>query len=236
MDMMGNTVDLGTHEAYAYKTTVTPINAENLQGKLTVTVWYISNVSEAFIYPWDILWMGYMAPMGGYDNNFVGIQFEYQGQSFRLMNPSPFQTGLFPCVTGNGDISEDLSQDLTNLYIGWVATVQFGIWGEWSTTNVLVPQTGVWSDGQGHSWQWSTTPDGTVTFSGITFKLVNFQWEYTGTPEGVSLDGKGKFSPYLPILVEGDGHFTYKDEQTGKTTVIYAYLKLEDLRLEKLNG
>jgi hypothetical protein len=236
MDMMGNTVDLGEHEVYAYKTIVTPVNAEKLRGKLTITVWYLSNVSEAFIYPWDVMWMSYMSPTGSSDNDFVGIQFEYTGQTFRMTNPGPFQSGLFPCASGNGDAFSDIGQDLTNLYIGWVATLNFGIWDEWTNTNVLVPQSGAWSDGQGHSWEWNTNPDGSAAFSGIAFKLVDFQWKYEGSPEEVSLDGKGKFSPYLPLLVEGEGHFSYKDEETGKTTVIYAYLKLEDLRLGKVSG
>lgn len=236
MDMMGNTVDLGEHEAYAYKTIVTPVKAEKLQGKLTVTVWYLSNVSEAFIYPWDVTWMGYMSPTGSPSGDFVGIQFDYIGQTFRIMNPNPFQSGLFPCAKGESDAFSNIGQDLTNLYIGWVATLHLGLWYSWEETNVLVPQSGVWTDGDGHSWSWSTTPDGSATYDGKSFKLVDFQWNYQGTVEGVKLQGSGKFSPHLPLLVEGDGYYSYKDEESGKTTVIYAYVNIEDLKLEKVSG
>jgi hypothetical protein len=62
---------------------------------------------------------------------------------------------------------------------------------------------------------------------------VNFQWSYEGTVEGVKLQGQGKFSPDLPLVVESEGYYSYQDEE-GKTTVIYSYLKLEDLKLERV--
>ncbi|WP_048151085.1 hypothetical protein [Palaeococcus ferrophilus] len=234
-DMQMNKVDLGEQEVYAYTTVVTPVKAENMDDKLTITVWFVSNNSEAFLYPWDIMWMSYVSPMGS-GGDFVGMKFEYKGGSFLFMNPAPFQGGLFPYFEGDQDTFEELNDDLVNLYIGWLATLHMGVWYSWENTNVLVPQSGVWTDGQGHSWQWSTKPDGSATYDGKSFKLVDFQWSYEGTVEGVKLQGSGKFSPYLPLLVEGDGHYSYKDEDSGKTTVIYAYLKLEDLKLEKVSG
>ncbi|MCD6558487.1 MAG: hypothetical protein J7K57_01200 [Palaeococcus sp.] len=233
-DMQMNKVDLGEHEVYAYETLVTPVMAVSMNDKLTITVWYVSNQSSAFLYPWDVMWLSMVSP---YNQNkeFVGIELEYKGKKFLFMNPSPFRTGLFPYFEGDQETFEELNEDLVNLYIGWVATLNFGIWNEWEDVNVLVPQSGVWSDMQGHSWKWSTNPDGTATFSGVTFKLVDFQWKYQGTPEGVSMDGKGKFSPYLPLLVEGEGYYSFKDSSTGKETIIYAYIELKDLKLEKVS-
>ncbi|ASJ08471.1 hypothetical protein A3L11_04180 [Thermococcus siculi] len=234
MDLMGNKKDLGEQEVYAYRTVVTPVKGKALDDTLTITVWYVSNMSEAFLYPWDVMWMGYMSPTGATDKNFVGIQFEYKGQTMRLTNPAPFQSGLFPCVEGDSDSLGEIGDDLSYLYMGWVAVIHLGFWYEWSDVNVLVPQSGAWTDLQGHSWAWSTTPDGTASYSGHTFKLVDFQWSYEGTVEGVKLQGQGKFSPDLPLVVESEGYYSYQDEE-GKTTVIYGYLKLEDLKLEKVS-
>jgi hypothetical protein len=235
MDYSGNTVDLGEKEVYAYKTVVTPVSAKALDDTLTITVWYLGNASEAFLYPWDLLWMSYMSPTGATDNNFVGVQFDYRDQVFKMTNPSPFQGGLLPCYSGSMETLGDVGNDLGYLYMGWAAVLDFGIWHEWSDVNVLVPQSGAWSDMQGHSWDWSTTPDGTATYSGHTFKLVNFQWRYEGTTEGVKLQGQGKLSPELPLVIESDGHYSYRDEN-GKTIVIYGYMKLEDLRLERVKS
>ena len=235
MDIMGNKKDLGEHKVYAYRTVVTPVKGAALDDTLTITVWYVSNQSNAFLYPWDVFWATYLSPTGVSDNTFVGMQFEYKGQTFRITNPSPFQSGIFPCFEGDMGDMEDISEDLGYLYMGWVALIHLGFWYEWSDVNVLVPQSGAWTDLQGHSWAWSTTPDGVATYSGFTFKLVNFQWTYEGTVEGVKLQGQGKFSPKLPLVVESDGYYSYRDEKTGKTTVIYGYLKLEDLRLEKVS-
>lgn len=233
MDLMGNKKDLGEQEVYEYVTVVNPVNAAGLEGPLTIKVWYTTNESEAFLYPWDVLWFAYLSPAGATDQTFVGIQFEYQGQIFRMTNPTPFQSGLFPCIEGDLDTSEAVSDDLGYLYMGWVTLLHLGFWYDWSDVNVLVPQSGVWADLYGHSWSWSTSPDGVVSYSGFTFKLVDFQWTYEGTVEGVKLHGGGKFSPELPLVVESEGYYSYKDQETGGTTVIYSYLKLEDLKLEK---
>jgi len=233
-DMQMNRVDLGEQEVYAYKTVVTPVKAEGMEDTLTFTIWFVSNQSGAFLYPWDVLWVSYVSPTGS-GGDFVGMRFEYKGSSFIFMNPAPFQSGLFPYFEGDQEIFEELNDDLVNLYIGWEATLHFGIWYTWGDSNVLIPQSGVWSDMQGHSWEWSTTPDGIATYGGKTFKLVDFQWKYEGTPEGVAMDGKGKFSPHLPLLVEGDGHYSYSDPQTAESTIIYAYFRLEDIKLEKVN-
>ncbi|KQH82576.1 hypothetical protein [Thermococcus thioreducens] len=233
MDIMGNKKDLGEQEAYAYRTVVNPIKAAGLDDTLTITVWYLSNMSDAFIYPWDVLWFSYMSPTGAGDNVFVGIQFDYKGRSFSVMNPAPFQSGLFPCFDGDMTLPDAVNEDLGYLYMGWVALVHLGFWYEWSNVNVLVPQSGVWSDGMGHTWTWSTSPDGVTSYSGFTFKLVNYQWKYEGTVEGVKLQGEGKFSPDLPLVIESEGYYSYKDPNTGQTTVVYGYLKLEDLKLDK---
>lgn len=232
-DFSGNKVDVGEHDVYAYTTVVTPVKGAVMDDKITFTLWFVSNESEAFLYPWHVLWaQRYLSPTVQ-DKNFVGMKFEYKGSTFVFMNPAPFKSGLFPYFEGDSKPFEEIDKDLSYLYMGWMVTLHFGIWHEWEDVNVLIPQSGVWSDMQGHSWKWSTNPDGTATFSGVTFKLVDFQWKYQGTPEGVSMDGKGKFSPYLSLLIEGDGHYSYRDPQTGKNTVIYAYLKLKDLKLER---
>jgi len=233
-DMTGSKVDLGEKEVYEYVTVVMPVKAAVLDDKLTIRLWFTSNRSDAFLYPWDVLWMSYISPYSQ-SKEFVGMKFEYKDSSFLLTNPVPFQSGLFPYFEGNQDAFSDISEDLGYLYLGWAATLNFGIWYEWESYNLLVPQKGTWSDDLGHSWEWSTEPDGTVEYFGVVFKLVNFAWKYTGTAEGISMSGKGKVSPYLPLLVEGDGHYSYKDPKTGDSLIIYAYLKLEDLRLEKVD-
>ena len=232
-DMSGNKVDIGEKEVYAYKTVVTPVKGAALDDVLTFTIWFVSNNSQAFIYPWDVLWMGYLSPYNR-DKNFVGMEFGYKGEKLLITSPLPYRSDLFPYFEGNQEAFGDIAEDLCYLYMGWVATTTFGIWYEWSDVNVLIPQSGTWSDMQGHSWEWSTKPDGTVEFSGMTFKLVDFQWKYKGTAEEVSMNGRGKFSPYLPLPIETEGYFSSKDSETGKETIIYAYLKLEGLKLEKV--
>ncbi len=233
-DMSGNKVDLGEKEVYAYRTIVTPVKTASLDDTLTFTVWYVSNKSRAFLYPWDVLWLSYLSPYSQ-DKEFVGMKFEYKGEEFLFTNPVPFQSGLFPYFEGNQQAFSDIAEDLNYLYMGWAATLNFGIWYSWENYNLLVHQSGTWSDNLGHSWEWSTEPDGTVDYSGVTFKLADFTWKYRGTAEGISMGGKGKVSPYLPLLVEGEGHYGYKDPKTGESLVIYAYLKLEDLKLEKVS-
>ncbi|ASJ10413.1 hypothetical protein A3L12_03415 [Thermococcus sp. P6] len=235
MDMQGNRVDAGEHEVYAYKTVVTPVKAAGLEDTLTVTVWYVSNESRAFLYPWDVMWLSYASPTGTTSDVFVGIKLEYGGKSFTVTNPNPFQSGLFPYFEGDQEVFNDINEDLGYLYMGWVAVINLGLWYEWSDVNVLVPQSGAWTDMEGHSYEWSTSPDGSATYGGHSFKLVDFSWKYEGTVEGVQLQGKGKFSPDLPLAVESEGHYAYKDSSTGETTVIYGYIKLEDLKLEKVN-
>ncbi|ASA76832.1 hypothetical protein CDI07_00475 [Thermococcus sp. 5-4] len=235
MTVTGSKIDYKEHDAYAYTTVVTPVKAASLKDKLTITVWFVFNRSEAFLYPWDVLWISYLSPTSR-DREFVGIQVQYGDRTFLLTSPAPYRNDLLPYFEGDKDILSDINEDMTYLYMGWMATLHFGIWYAWENKNVLIPQSGVWSDMQGHSWAWNTKPDGTASFSGITFKLVDFEWKYQGSPEGVSMDGKGKFSPYLPLLVEGDGHYSYSDPKTGEKTVIYAYFKLEDLRLEKVSS
>lgn len=198
-------------------------------------MWFLSNSSEAFLYPWDALWMSYLSPYSK-DKDFVGIEFDYKGDTLVFTNPAAFGSSLFPYFEGNRDELSAIGDDLTYLYPGWVAVLQMGFWYNWKGVNVLVPQSGTWSDMQGHSWAWSTNPDGSTEYSGLTFKLVDFQWNYEGTVEGVKLQGKGRFSPSIPIVLESDGYSTYRDQKTGRTTVIYGYMKLEDLRLEKVGS
>ncbi|WP_461865295.1 hypothetical protein [Thermococcus sp.] len=234
-DMSGNKVDLGEKEVYAYKTVVTPVKGAAMDDKITFTLWFVSNESDAFLYPWNALWaQRYLSP-AVQDKNFVGMKFEYKGNAFVFMNPAPFKSGLFPYFEGDSKPFEKIDNDLSYLYMGWAATLNFGIWYDWENYNLLVPQSGTWSDNLGHSWEWSTKPDGTVEYSGISFKLVDFTWKYKGTAEGVSMAGKGKVSPYLPLLVKGDGHYNYKDPKTGNILTIYAYLKLKDLKLQKVS-
>lgn len=238
-DMQGNKVDLGEQEVYAYETIVTPVKAASMDDTLKITMWFASNKSQVFLYPWDAMWMAYLSPTVQ-DKTFVGVKFEYKGKSALFTNPAPFQSGLFPYFEGGDqDAFNDVNEDLGYLYMGWLATLNFGIWYAWEDVNLLVPQSGgVWSDMQGgHSWEWSTKPDGSATYGGHSFKLVDFSWKYKGTAEQVSMNGKGRLSPYLPpLLVQGEGHYSFKDSQTGRETVIYAYLELKDLKLEKVSG
>ena len=233
-DMTGSKVDLGEKEVYEYVTVVTPVKGAALDDKLTFRIWFVSNKSEAFLYPWDVLWMTYISPYSQ-NKDFAGMKFEYKNSEFLFTNPAPFRSGLFPYFGGDQNAFSDISEDLGYLYMGWAATINFGIWYDWEDYNLLIPQKGTWSDMQGHSWEWSTTPDGSTEYSGIPFRLVSFSWKYQGTPESVSMSGKGKVSPYLPLLIEGDGYYGYKDPKTGKSLTIYAYLKLEDLKLEKVS-
>ena len=234
VDFSGNKVDIGEKEVYEYTTVVTPKKAAQLQGKLTLRVWYTKEEGDVFIYPWEIGWMGYLAGYGGSDNAFVGFQFEYGGETFTITFPGPFQGGLMPYMDGNSDWMEQVNEDLTNLWVGWFAAMQVGIWSAWTDENLAVPRTGTWSDGF-HTWTWSTKPDGTVTFSGVKFKLVDAEWKYSGSPEEVSMNGKAKIAPKLFMPVELEGYFSYSDMNTGETTTIYGYIKLEDLKLEKVS-
>lgn len=231
-DIQMNKKDLGEFEVWAYQTVVTPIKAESLEGKLTITIWYKSNQTTAAIYPWDIAWLAALSPYGG-DAQFVGMRIEYNGKAFTFYNPTPFQSGLFPYFEGDNDILSDVDYDLSYLYMGWFATIHFGIWYTWEDYNLLVPQSGTWSDGL-HTWTWETKPDGSITLGGLSFKVVEAQWSYAGA-EGLSLSGKGKISPYLPLVIEGEGTYGYKDPKTNEELYIYAYLKLEDLGVEQVS-
>ena len=233
-DFSGNKVDIGEKEVYEYTTVVTPKKAAQLQGKLTLRVWYTEEAGEVFIYPWEIGWMGYLGGYGNSDDKFVGFQFEYGGETFTITFPGPFQGGLMPYMEGNSDWMEQVNEDLTNLWVGWFAAMQVGIWSAWTDENLAVPRTGTWSDGF-HTWTWSTKPDGTVTFSGVKFKLVDAEWKYSGSPEEVSMNGKAKIAPKLFMPVELEGYFSYSGMDTGETTTIYGYIKIEDLKLEKVS-
>ena len=236
MDMTGNTVDLGEHEAYEYTTVVTPIKAAELNGKLILKVWYKKPVGEAFIYPWDAVWATYFNPYGGTQaNNFIGLEMDYGGQKMVITNGAAFKTGLFPHIEGDSGWMDEVKTDLNNLYMGWFAVVHISIWNDVGAHNLLAPQSGSITDSQGHKLEWSSSPDGTATFSGVTFKLVDFQWTYSGASEGNTISGKGKLSPYLFMPIEVEGHITYRDEKTGGSTTIYGYLKVEDLKLQKVS-
>jgi len=233
MDMTGNTVDLGEKEVYEYTTVVTPIKGEKLDDKLILRLWFTSEANDVFIYPWNLGWMAFINPYGGGNASFVGLEMEYKGESFKIISPAAYQQGLLPSMEGDSEWMEEINDDLTNLYMGWFAVVSLGLWSAWQDVNLLVPQSGTWSDGV-HSWEWSTKPDGTVTFSGVRFKLVEGQWKYEGSDEEVTLKGDAKFSPYLFLPVEVNGYFTYRDSETGKMKTIYGYFKIEDLKLEKV--
>ena len=232
-DFNGNKVDLGEKEVYEYTTVVVPVKAAQLKDRLVIKVWYLKESGDFFVYPWEATWFMYMN--AGSNEDFVGFKFEYGDKSFTVTSPAPFQSGLMPYMEGTGDFMSDINQDLTNLYMGWLAAMQLGIWSALSDENLAVPRSGTWTDMMGHTWAWSTKPDGSVTFSGVKFKLVDAQWKYSGSPEGISMDGKAKIAPGLFLPVEVDGHFGYRDEATGKSVVVYSHMKVEDLKLEKVS-
>lgn len=231
-DMMGGKVDLGEKEVYEYTTVVEPVKAQNLEDKLILKLWFKVEAPEVFIYPWNMGWMVFASPYSVGNNTFVGMEMDYRGNKFTITNAAAYQQGLFPSFEGDSEWMSDINDDLTNLYMGWFAVMHLGIWAAWSDKNLLVPQSGTWSDGM-HSWEWSTKPDGTVTFSGVTFRLVDAEWKYVGSPEEVSMNGKSRFSPKLFLPIEVDGYFTYQDE-SGKSVTVYGYLKIEDLKLEQV--
>ncbi|WP_297436437.1 hypothetical protein [Thermococcus sp.] len=236
-DLTGGTVDLGEHGVYEYTTVVTPIKAAELRGKLVLKVWYKEPVGEAFIYPWDAVWATYFNPYGSTQvNNFVGMEMDYEGQKMVMTNGAAFKTGLFPHLEGSSDWMNEVKTDLNNLYMGWFAVVHVAIWNDVGAHNMMAPQSGAIADSFGHKLEWSSNPDGTVTFSEVAFKLVDFQWKYSSASGDLSaISGKGKLSPYLFMPVEVDGHVSYLDEKTGESTTIYGYMKIEDLKLEKVD-
>ncbi|ASJ00832.1 hypothetical protein [Thermococcus gorgonarius] len=234
--LTGNTVDLGEHDVYQYETIVTPVKAANLNGKLTLKVWYKNSVGEAFVYPWDIVWASYFSPYGSMGaNEFVGLEMEYGGKSFTMTNGAAFKNGVLPYFEGDTEWMSEINTDLTNLYMGWFAVIHVTVWNEFRAKNVFQPLSGSLSDGQGHTISWSSEPDGTAEFSGVKFALIKFQWSYSGAPEGTSIDGHGKFSPYVFMPFEVEGHFTYMDSKTGESTTIYGYMEIEDLKLNEVS-
>ncbi|WP_457751913.1 hypothetical protein [Thermococcus sp.] len=230
-DAMGNKKDLGEKEVYQYTTVVTPIKAAEMKDKTTIKVWYKNESGESFLYPWE---MGWGSNMYGSSTDFVGFQIEYMGEKFTFTNPMAYGESLFPYIGGNDAVLDNIGTDLTNLWMGWFTVIQVGIWSSWSDTNLAIPESGTWTDAMGHTWSWSTKPDGTVTFSGVTLKVVDAQWSYKGAPEGTSFKGKARVAPKLFLPLEVEGHFSYIDQTTGGTTTIYGYIKIEDLKLEKV--
>jgi len=233
-DMSGSTVDLGMKDVYEYTTVVTPIKAAWLKDKLVLTVWFTKENGDAFILPWNMGWMGQMSSAGFSGGDFVGMEMEYEGKKFLMTNPAPFKSGLFPHMEGSSEWTKYASQDLTNLYMGWIAVMQLGIWSAWSDKNLAVPQSGTWSDGL-HSWDWQTKPDGTAEFSGVRLNLVDAEWKYSGSSGVLNLNGKSVFSPGLFLPLEVSGYFTYTDQSTGKPVDVYGYMKVEGLKLEKVS-
>jgi len=232
MDMNGNRVDLGEKDVYEYRTVVTPKNAANLRDKLVIKVWYTRETGDAFVYPWEAVWIQYMMGQGAQD--FVGLQLEYEGNNLTFTNPLPFQSNLFPYVEGESNWTSDISTDLSNLWIGWAAITKVGVWAAWVGKNLAIPQSGTWTDAQGHSWEWSIEPDGKATFSGMTFRLVDVQWSYSGSPEGVKIEGRAKIAPGLFLPVETEGTFSFKNENTDETTIVYGYIKVEEIKLKRI--
>jgi len=230
--LSGEKVDLGKKNVYEYETTVTPINSVNMEDKLIFRFWLTNESQDMFIYPWDIGWSGIFSPMGG-EERFVGVEFEYRGKKFTVINPTPYKKGLFPYINGNSEWMKELNDDLNNLYMGWAAMVNLALWSAWSDKNVLVPQQGTWSDGT-HSWEWETRPDGEITFSGVTFRVINAEWKYSGEPEGIKLSGNGKFAPEIFIPLSVEGWFSSKDPKTGENIEIYGAYELQDIKLEEI--
>ncbi|WP_199919972.1 hypothetical protein [Thermococcus piezophilus] len=232
-DMRLNKIDLGEHEVYAYETVVTPVKAVSMDSKLVITIWYVSNKSNAFLYPWDVSWFAMISP---YTQNteFVGMEFEYKGEKFLFMNPAPFQSGLLPYFEGNDELLGSLNEDLTNIYMGWVSVLHLAVWSAIAEENLMSPYQGTWSDMQGHTWRYSIKPDGVVSIGGFDFKTADVEWSYAGVPENVTLSGSGKVSPSLPIPILVEGSFSYKENNRWRT--VYAYLELKELRLEKVKG
>ncbi|WP_048146559.1 hypothetical protein [Pyrococcus abyssi] len=232
MSLSGGKVDLGEQEVYEYLTVITPIKAMNMEDKLIFRFWLPKESNEMFLYPWDVGWLGFFSPMGS-SGDFSGLEFEYMGEKLTITNPTPYKSGLFPYVNGNGDFMEEVSDDLNNLYMGWAAMINLALWSAWSDKNVLVPQHGSWSDGL-HSWKWKTNPDGNVELSGMTFRVVNAEWNYSGGPENIDLSGKGRFSPKIPIPLYIEGRFYSKDPETGEEVEVYGEYELEDMKLEEI--
>ncbi|WP_285519307.1 hypothetical protein [Thermococcus nautili] len=227
MDFSGSKVEVGTFEVYEYETVITPVKAAAMEEPLTIKVWYTTRASDAFIYPWDMGWAS--ANYG--ENQVVGFEMDYQGRQLLYTNPMAVGKSAIPYMGGDQNIMDELNTDLMNLYYGWFAVLHVGIWADWSGRNLLVPQSGTWSDFFGHAWSWETKPDGTVEFSGIKFRVVEGTWSYTGV-EGVSMTGKARVAPKIFIPLEVDGHFTSIDEN-GNPLTIYGYFKVEELDLAK---
>lgn len=135
-DMRLNKIDLGEHEVHAYETVVTPVKAVSMNSKLVITIWYVSNKSNAFLYPWDVSWFAMISP---YTQNteFVGMEFEYKGEKFLFMNPAPFQSGLLPYFEGNDELLGSLNEDLTNIYMGWVSVLHLAVWSAIAEENPM---------------------------------------------------------------------------------------------------
>ncbi|NJE54702.1 hypothetical protein [Thermococcus sp. 21S9] len=227
MDFSGSKVEVGTFEVYEYETVITPVKAFAMEEPLTIKVWYTTRASDAFIYPWDMGWAS--ANYG--QNKVVGFEMDYKGKQLLYTNPMAVGKSAVPYMGGDQNIMDELNTDLMNLYYGWFAVLHVGIWADWSDRNLLVPQSGTWSDFFGHVWSWETKPDGTVEFSGVKFRVVEGTWSYAG-PEGVSMTGKAKVAPKIFIPLEVDGHFTFVDNN-GNPQTIYGYFKVEQLDLAK---
>jgi len=224
VDLNGDKVDLGEREVYQYTTVVVPLKAAQLRDRLIIKVWYLTERDDAFLYPWHI---GWLAPMG---EGFVGFRFEYGNRSFTMTSPAQFQSGLMPYFEGDGELINDVNEDLANLYMGWLAITQLGLWSALSDLDLSVPRSGAWSDGF-HQWTWATEPDGSATFSGVKFRLVDARWEFTSA-DGVRLEGKAKIAPNLFLPVETEGYFSYTGEEP---VLVYGHMKVEDLKLEKVS-
>jgi hypothetical protein len=225
-DFYGSKVKVGTFKVYEYRTVITPINAAVMKGDVTIKVWYTERTSEAFIYPWDIGWAA-----GSGTDNVVGFEVDYGNESLIYTNPLSLGKSTLPYIGGNQNLLDELNPDLMNLYYGWFAVLNVGIWADWSVRNLLVPQSGTWRDYFGNEWSWKTRPAGTVRISGIEFKTVEGEWSYLWN--GTRFNGTATVAPKIFIPLEVRGEFTYVTD-SGLPETIYGHFKVEEMTLSNV--
>lgn len=219
----GNKKDLGTFKVFAYHGRLTPVNNDTLPG-LEYWIFVKERTKNSDTY--------FLAPILNFGALISGnvVEVEIVSGSERYFWSNPAALGMYDKMPYQaGDLNDVFSSIDSGIGTIWTAVISSGIWTGLENYDLTKPGQYDWS-GMGISYHYKITPDGTVTFGGKTFRTANVEWSYS--IGGVSVTGKGKVAPALPIPIHFEGTFANPMEGVGT----WSKFELKDLRLSENFG
>ncbi|WP_461865293.1 hypothetical protein [Thermococcus sp.] len=215
--------DLGTFKVFAYHGKLTPVNNDTLPG-LEYWIFVKDRTKDTDA--------SFLAPILNFGALISGntVEVEIVSGSERYFWSNPAALGMYSEMPyQEGDLNDVLSSIDEGIGTIWTAVVSSGIWTGLENYDLTEPGQYDWN-GMGISYHYKISPDRTVTFDGKTFKTANVEWSYS--LGGVSVSGKGKVAPALPIPVHFEGIFV-NPVQGLKT---WSEFELKDVKLSESLG